>query len=80
MLKSILRKVLGKSCLTYEEMVTVLCDAEYVLNSRPLTYLSEDSNDYKALTPNMFLHDLKEMETTDLNILNQISLTNQLNY
>ncbi|GFY08071.1 integrase catalytic domain-containing protein [Trichonephila clavipes] len=39
LLKSILRKVLGKACLSEEELVTVLCDAESLINSRPLTYL-----------------------------------------
>ncbi|GFT41091.1 integrase catalytic domain-containing protein [Trichonephila clavipes] len=42
MLKIILRRVLGKACLTYEELYTVVCDSESVINSRPLTYLSED--------------------------------------
>ncbi|GBM39184.1 hypothetical protein AVEN_208358-1 [Araneus ventricosus] len=39
MLKSILRKVLGKASLQFEELCTVLCDAEGIINSRPLTYL-----------------------------------------
>ncbi|GBN71714.1 hypothetical protein AVEN_51753-1 [Araneus ventricosus] len=51
MLKSILRKVLGKASLQFEELCTVLCDAEGIINSRPLTYLSEDNEDLVALTP-----------------------------
>lgn len=34
-----------KSFLSYEEFYTVLCDCASVLNSRPLTYVSEDPND-----------------------------------
>lgn len=41
--------------LTYEEMNTVLCRVEAVLNSRPLTALSTDTDDLQALTPAHFL-------------------------
>ena len=74
MLKVILRKVLGKACLTYEEMCTILCDCELTLNSRPLTYVSEEPSDLMALTPAMFLHTTKETETPDIDVLNQIDL------
>ncbi|KAJ8952301.1 hypothetical protein NQ317_003095 [Molorchus minor] len=33
----------------------MLCEREAVLNSRPLTYVSEDSNDLCPITPAMFL-------------------------
>ncbi|XP_043471443.1 uncharacterized protein LOC122504408 [Leptopilina heterotoma] len=56
MLKGLLRRVLGKSCLDFEEMSTVLRDCESLLNSRPLTYISESADDLKVLTPSMFLH------------------------
>ncbi|GBM86654.1 hypothetical protein AVEN_71851-1 [Araneus ventricosus] len=38
-LKIILRRILGKARLTYEELYTIVCDPESVINSRPLTYL-----------------------------------------
>ena len=38
--KCCLRKILGQSKLTYEELTTVLVEVEGVLNSRPLTYVS----------------------------------------
>ncbi|GBM26159.1 hypothetical protein AVEN_47538-1 [Araneus ventricosus] len=66
MLKSILRKVLGKASLQFEELCTVLCDAEGIINSRPLTYLSEDNEDLVALTPAMFLQDVKEIGVPDI--------------
>ncbi|GFV31350.1 integrase catalytic domain-containing protein [Trichonephila clavipes] len=60
MLKIILRRVLGKACLAYEEIYTVGCDAESVINSRPLTYLSEVQEHHVAYTPAMFLQEIRE--------------------
>ena len=37
--KLLLRKILGKLLLFYEEIETVLCKVESILNSRPLIYL-----------------------------------------
>ncbi|GBL98686.1 hypothetical protein AVEN_19727-1 [Araneus ventricosus] len=50
----------------FEELCTVLCDAEDIINSRPLTYLSEDNEDLVALTPAMFLQDVKEIGVPDI--------------
>ena len=48
--KRCLRKTIGKSKLTYEELETVIVEIEGVLNSRPLCYVYDDpSND--VLTP-----------------------------
>ena len=48
--KRCLRKSLGKSMLTYEELLTVLVEIECVLNSRPLCYIYNDSVD-DVITP-----------------------------
>ena len=48
--KLLLRKILGKSLLFYEEMETVLCGVESILNSRQLFYLSENDL-HETLTP-----------------------------
>ena len=45
-----LRKSLGKSFLRYDELETVLCQVEPVINSRPLTYISSDDLS-EPLTP-----------------------------
>ena len=48
--KSTLRKVLGKSRLNYEELSTIITEVEGVINTRPLTYLYDD-DDITAITP-----------------------------
>ena len=37
--------------LTNEQMVTAMCEAERVLNDRPLTYIGDDPTDLEVLTP-----------------------------
>lgn len=74
MVKQILRRVLGKACLSFEEMITVLCDCESLLNSRPLTYVSNDPNDLQTLSPSMFLNEIKTNETPDLDMIAEVDL------
>jgi hypothetical protein len=45
MVKKLLRRVLERASLKNEELLTILCFTEAVINSRLLTYLSADSND-----------------------------------
>ncbi|GFW65681.1 putative RNA-directed DNA polymerase from transposon X-element [Trichonephila clavipes] len=44
-LKDLLKYTLGNAVLTYEELLTVLCDCESIVNSHPLIYVPEDSDD-----------------------------------
>ncbi|KAF2887722.1 hypothetical protein ILUMI_18451 [Ignelater luminosus] len=66
-MKELLRKVLKKSSLTYEEMCTTLCDCEAIINSRPITYQSDSINKPRPLSPAMFLLEAKSVEVPDLN-------------
>ena len=50
-----LKKVLCKALLTYEELETVLCEIESVINNRPLFYTSDDDLG-EALTPNHLIY------------------------
>ncbi|XP_011705795.1 PREDICTED: uncharacterized protein LOC105460994 [Wasmannia auropunctata] len=50
-----LRRVIGDSTLTFEELSTFLAQVEACLNSRPLLALSDDPEDLAALTPGHFL-------------------------
>ncbi|GFW30636.1 integrase catalytic domain-containing protein [Trichonephila clavipes] len=67
-LKDLLKRTLGNAVLTYEELLTVLCDCESIVNSRPLTYVSEDPDDLIPLTPAMFMMSNSSLNVTDLNL------------
>ena len=53
--KSSLRKTLGKSVLSKVELETLLLEVEACVNSRPLTFVSDDVDGSQPLTPSHFL-------------------------
>ncbi|UYV64562.1 hypothetical protein LAZ67_3001186 [Cordylochernes scorpioides] len=65
--KNLLRRLLGKRVVNYEEMVTILENCERVINARPLTYIAEDNDDLVPLTPEMFLREPRTEGEIDLN-------------
>ncbi|XP_055714178.1 uncharacterized protein LOC129808429 [Phlebotomus papatasi] len=69
-LKYHLRREIGATILTFEELSTVICQVEAILNSRPITPLPEDPNEPAALTPGHFLIG------KPLNMLPEVNLTN----
>ncbi|UYV63139.1 hypothetical protein LAZ67_2003275 [Cordylochernes scorpioides] len=54
--KQLLRSVLVSARVTNEELQTLLCDVEAVVNNRPLTYVSEDDDELAPLTPNKLIN------------------------
>ncbi|GBL78773.1 hypothetical protein AVEN_65314-1 [Araneus ventricosus] len=80
MVKRIIRKVLGQTSLNFEELNTVLCDCESVINGRPLTYVSDDTSDLEPLTPSMFLQEVREIGIPDLDLLDNKSLNKRFAY
>lgn len=53
--KRCLRKVLGRSTVSYEELQTILADVDVVMNSRPLCYSYEDSTE-EVITPSHLMY------------------------
>lgn len=80
LLKQLLRKILGKAALTQEELQTIVCDCEAVVNQRPLTNLSENPDDWQPLTPALFLHDVKEVGVPDLDEIDANGLRKRYAY
>ncbi|GFT51686.1 integrase catalytic domain-containing protein [Trichonephila clavipes] len=80
MTKAILRKILGRAALDYEELITVLCDCERGIHSRPLTYVSEDVGDVSPLTPEMFLPEMPESGVPDIDIVDREKLSKRIKY
>lgn len=70
-------RVIGQAHLTFEEMSTVLCEIEAILNSRPLTPLSNDPNDLTYLSPGHFLVGtaLNSIPSRDLHDVSENRLT-----
>ncbi|UYV66800.1 hypothetical protein LAZ67_4002883, partial [Cordylochernes scorpioides] len=77
--KTILSKTMKSRLLNYEKLLTSLAQIEACLNSRPLTFVSNDPNDLTALTPGHFLignamrHDA-ESDHSALNLRSRWSL------
>lgn len=55
LVKRSLRKTLGKSRVTQDQLTTVVTEIAAVLNTRPLVYLSDDINSGSVLSPQCFL-------------------------
>ncbi|GFS64018.1 integrase catalytic domain-containing protein [Trichonephila clavipes] len=79
-LKELLRRTLGNAILTTEELQTVLCDCESVINSRPLTYLSENSDDLVPLSPAMFLVENRSLVVPDIDNRDTVNLRKRVRY
>ena len=55
-------------------MLTVLLDCESVINSRPITFMSDSHNELMPLTPSMFLQEIKEIGVLDLDNIEKCNL------
>ncbi|GFQ86454.1 integrase catalytic domain-containing protein [Trichonephila clavata] len=54
-IKTCLRKVIGRSSLSLNELETVLIEIEAIINSKPITYIYDDPSEPSSLTPAHFL-------------------------
>ncbi|XP_035231304.1 uncharacterized protein LOC118203158 [Stegodyphus dumicola] len=73
-IKDMLKSILGRTSLDYEELLTVLYEVENVINSRPLTYILEDIQNLMPLNPNKFLRDNVEGSTIEFDHINGTEL------
>ncbi|UYV63133.1 hypothetical protein LAZ67_2003249 [Cordylochernes scorpioides] len=80
MMKQLLFRILGQTSLGYEELSTVMCDVESLMNSRPLTYLTEESEDLVPLTPSLFLHEVREVGIPHLDLIDNQTLSRKYQY
>ncbi|XP_055910735.1 uncharacterized protein LOC129945101 [Eupeodes corollae] len=54
-IKNVLKIVIGKAKLSFEQLRTIVVEAEGMVNARPLTYMSSNPLDLTPLTPSHFL-------------------------
>ena len=64
--KDLLKRMLGNGRLNYVQLETCVIEAEAIVNSRPLTFITEDQEDLIPLTPAMFIQDLEERSFPEL--------------
>ncbi|GBM68029.1 hypothetical protein AVEN_75871-1 [Araneus ventricosus] len=60
-------------------MSTILCDCKALINSRPLTHVSE-SEQLVPISPSSFLQDIKEWSTPDLDAIDHKRLNRRIKY
>ena len=54
-MKAAIKRTLGRSFITFEELRTVLSEVATTINNRPITYSSNTPDDWTPLTPAHFL-------------------------
>ena len=69
-----------KACLSDEEMSTILCECETLVNGRPISYVNEDKEKLLPITPAMFLKEIRPDSVPDLDYLEETSLNRRLKY
>lgn len=79
-----LKRSVREMIFTMEQLSTIVCQIEAVLNSRPLTPLSDDPDDFKALTPGHFLigqelNAIPEPSMLELNV-NRLSIWQKIQF
>ncbi|UYV76242.1 hypothetical protein LAZ67_13003148 [Cordylochernes scorpioides] len=55
LVKDLLRRTLGTNRVNYVQLETLICHVEAIINTRPLTYISETEDDLIPITPQMFI-------------------------
>ncbi|UYV72973.1 hypothetical protein LAZ67_10001348, partial [Cordylochernes scorpioides] len=74
------RRLLRTSTLTYQQLMTLLCHAEAVMNGRPMTYVSDDPNDLVTKSPSVFLQEQTDVEFPECQNMGSNPTTQKLRY
>ena len=61
-------------------MRTLLCECGAIVNARPLTHLANDKDGFTAITPEMFLKEIRQDTASDSDFLEGTSLEQCLKY
>ncbi|KAF2879705.1 hypothetical protein ILUMI_26468 [Ignelater luminosus] len=78
--KRLLRKILGRASLNYEELVTLVYECKDIINARPITYQSSDPGGLTALTPSMFLRDREYSGMPECDAVDRAALCRRVRY
>ena len=76
--KNLLNKILGRTRLSYDEIHTFICEIENIVNTRPLTYLSEENFD-EPLTPYHLIHGRNLANTNHFTITKSMTDNDAIN-
>lgn len=60
--------------MNYEEFFTIICDVKAVINCRPLTSVSKNTEDFVPLTRSMFLRDFRTPGVVEIDIIEKNKL------
>ncbi|XP_035206802.1 uncharacterized protein LOC118181717 [Stegodyphus dumicola] len=70
----------GRTSLGYEKLLTFLCDCERIVNSRQLTYVSDDIEDPLPLTPKKFLLETPQSCVPDIDNVDKEKLSRRAKF
>lgn len=71
LMKHHLKRVMGDKLYNYEQFTTILCKIEAIVNSRPLTPMTENPLDLEVLTPGHFLTGRSLLAKPERNLLDK---------
>ena len=78
-IKSPIKKVIGRSMLSYDEMSTLLTEVEAVINARPLTYVYDDQESVShPLTPSDLIYGRRISRSPNSQYYKTVSTFNSL--
>lgn len=80
MVKALLKRNLGRARLESDELYTILTECEAVINSRPLTYVSEEPGEVSPLSPSTFLKSIVSHDVADLDTVDEKSMNRRWRY